>query len=71
MSRKMNTLEATPRAGETSASQQLVACFQSIANSIRSKGVSGTMTPFEMGNNIRSIRGISWEQTPTNLNEVF
>ena len=54
MSRKKNTVEATPRAGET-ASQQLAACFQSIANSIRSKGVTGTMTPFEMSQKILAI----------------
>ena len=68
---KKNAVEAATRAGETTASQQLIACFQSIADSIRAKGVAGTMTPSEMGNNIRSIRGVSWEQNPTNLNEVF
>lgn len=48
MSMKKNTVEAASRAGETTASQQLVACFQSIADSIRSKGVVGTMTPYQM-----------------------
>ena len=54
MSRKKNTVEATPRTGETT-SQQLASCFQSIANSIRSKGVTGTMTPFEMSQKILDI----------------